>query len=189
MQQLRVIVVGLLGAAAFAGFASSASASTVTFSPGGPITATANQTLTFDPGGIFTPCDLTFVFRLTTTRISGATLPIGPVQIGSVTGSVGPCSGTVAFLGQPWPLFATVSGPSSSTVTSLTIGGWQSTWGMPAALCLYTGGLSGTLNTAGTRLSVPAQSIGPPVGPWCPNPGVIVGTLAVSPALSVLLRP
>lgn len=185
--RVRSLLVGTFGLLAFAVLTSSASGATINITSGTSYTATARQTLTLDPTGLAIACDLSFGVGLTRTTISGAALPIS-ATIGSVSrGSGGNCGGpTLTLLGLPWTLDGR-NGTGTAAGTVLTMRDAQFQIAIGPAVCLYAGDVEGTVAASRAALSI-SHSMPLFLGSFlCPDPGELVGDLAISPAITITL--
>jgi hypothetical protein len=191
MRSIKMLLVGVLGFAAFASFLSTADASTIRANSSA-YTGVAARTLTLDPSGLGIVCNLTFNLSLSATSVTAAALPASLVDFGIVRGTAGPCDGglVVTFLNQPWRFDALVSGGAGNVTgaTRLTMKNVQfllaGRGGIPS--CLYQGNIAASMNAAGTQLdintSVPLVS-----GLGCPSPGRLSGNFAVTSGGPVVL--
>lgn len=189
MRAIKVLLVGILG---FVAFASAAQASTIRANSSS-FTGVAARTLTLDPGGLSIRCDLTFVLGLRSTSVTAAALPASLVNFGTVTGRAGSCDGgfVVTLLGLPWSYDATVSGGAGNVTgsTALTIKNaqFQIANSGGSLRCLYQGNVVGSINPAGTSLSINGSVPLASGSILCPSPGNLVGNFAVSPAAVLTL--
>jgi hypothetical protein len=193
MSKLRSIILGLVAVSAFAAFASNASAATVTVTPG-TFTASAANTLTLDPSGLGIACTFSLNGAISSPIVgaTGTLLPVGTVSTGSSSGCLGGLF-ALTFLGLQnssprgpgWQITGRIDLPGP-TIKLLITG--QFNLNVIFGNCLYSGTIAATLNSAGNQLSFAAADNRLPLSSGssaCPNPGVLQGTMTVSPAQTI----
>lgn len=192
MRVLTSVLVGVLGVLAFALATTSATASTIRVN-NSSFTGVVARTITFDPGGLSIRCDRTLALGVSSTSFTAASLPAVIARFGAVTARAGSCDGghVLTLLGMPWAMEANVSGgPGNVTgTTRVVIKDVQFERANAAGTfrCLYRGDLASSLNAAGTTATVNANLPLVSGSILCPSPGILAGTIALSPAAVLTL--
>lgn len=198
MRLFKLVLASLLAVLTLGAAVQSASAYDASITPGGGFTATGTVTFS-DAGGLLNiACPYTF----DGTFFNGPVPLTAGSQFGQVDAvTIGGCPGgsAITLNDEPWPLLLrTVLGSAPNAVTGLLFDisgfGWQLSWsifGIPT-ICLY-GGTIGALAVISSSATIPSITLLPNTVPKvngsqnCPSSARFNGTLAVSPAHTIVI--